>query len=221
MRGFYRGFIEPEDLCFDVGANLGNRSRVFLDLGARVVALEPQPYCARVLRAKFGNDRRFTLIEKAVGAVAGTAQMACGDLHTIATLSQDWRERTLASGRWQTGQWADTIDVEVTTLDQIMADHGVPRFCKIDVEGFELEVLRGLSSPLPALSFEFTAPEETDKAVACLERIEQLGEHAYNYSMAETMTFAETEWLPRAGIRDVLTGIRGAGSWGDVYARRK
>jgi hypothetical protein len=42
-RDFYRRFIRPGDLVFDVGANVGKRSAVFLDLGATVVAIEPNP----------------------------------------------------------------------------------------------------------------------------------------------------------------------------------
>jgi FkbM family methyltransferase len=219
MREFYKAFVDPGDLCVDVGANLGNRTRVFLELGARVVAIEPQPYCARVLRAKFGRDRRFTLIQKAVGSTPGEAEMSLGDAHTLGTLSKEWRERTIASGRWQSATWTQTIKVEVTTVDRIIMEHGTPRFCKIDVEGFELEVLRGVSSPLASLSFEFTAPEENDKALACLGRLQTLGTYIYNYSLSESMTLAVPQWLPAPDFGEVLAGLREEGTWGDVYAR--
>jgi FkbM family methyltransferase len=219
MCEFYRVFVDPQDLCLDIGANLGNRSRVFLQLGARVVAAEPQPYCARVLRAKFGRNRRFTLVEKAVGSAKGEAEMSVGDVHTVATLDKDWRDRTTASGRFPSSSWTRTITVEVTTVDMIISEHGIPRFCKIDVEGFELEVLRGLSTPLASLSFEFTAPEEKDKALACLARLETLGRYVYNYSLAESMTLAMPEWLPEPVFRDILSGMHDKETWGDVYAR--
>jgi FkbM family methyltransferase len=219
MRDFYRGFVEPGDMCLDIGANLGNRSRVFLQLGANVVAVEPQRYCARVLRAKFGRNHRFTLIENALGSSPGQAEMSLGDTHTIATLSKDWRDRTIASGRWQPGEWTRTVKVEVTTLDRIIRHHGMPRFCKIDVEGFELEVLAGLSSPLESLSFEFTVPEENDKALACIDRLESLGRYSYNYSLAESMTLASREWVSAAEFRKIFAEMRQEGTWGDAYAR--
>jgi len=219
MREFYRRFVDPGDLSLDIGANLGNRSRVLLELGARVVAVEPQPYCARVLRAKFGRNRRFTLVEKAAGSATGKAEMSVGDAHPLGTLAKDWRHRTTASGRFPPDSWTNTITVEVTTVDQIIREHGLPGFCKIDVEGYELEVLRGLSIPLASLSFEFTAPEESEKTLACLERLETLGRYVYNYSLSEDMTLAMPEWLPAAAFRDVLSGMHDKGTWGDVYAR--
>ena len=43
-------FVKPGDLVFDIGAHLGNRTRAFVALGCRVVAVEPQPHVARMLR---------------------------------------------------------------------------------------------------------------------------------------------------------------------------
>src|SRR5688572_28540682 len=59
MLEFYRQFLAPGELCFDVGANVGNRVKIFLKPGARVVAVEPQRECVRTLRAAFGRDPRF------------------------------------------------------------------------------------------------------------------------------------------------------------------
>lgn len=219
MKAFYGSFIGPMDLCFDIGANLGNRTRVFLELDARVIAAEPHPYCLRVLRAKYGRDPRLTVVPKAVGRIAAEAEMAVGESHTISTLSTEWRDHIVQSGRWRSGTWTRSIRVQVTTLDALVAEFGVPKFCKIDVEGFELEVLAGLSTPLPALSFEFTAPEENEKAVACIDALERLGRYDYNYSLTESMAWASPEWMPARSMASVLLGLREADSWGDVYAR--
>src|SRR5262245_21821949 len=53
---FYSQVLKPGELCFDIGANVGNRLKVFRKIGARVVAVEPQPACASVLRAVYGRD---------------------------------------------------------------------------------------------------------------------------------------------------------------------
>src|SRR5262245_12044409 len=54
MRHFYSQFIAPGNLCYDVGANVGDRTDIFRKLGARVIAIEPQTACLEVLRQRFG-----------------------------------------------------------------------------------------------------------------------------------------------------------------------
>src|SRR6186997_2056305 len=75
MMGFYRAFVQPGDLCFDVGAHVGSRTRVFLALGARVVAIEPQPDFMKLLRRWYGANPNVTLIDDALGAASGQAEM--------------------------------------------------------------------------------------------------------------------------------------------------
>jgi hypothetical protein len=70
---FYKSFISPQDLCFDVGGNIGAKAEVFLALGARVVSFEPQPDCYRELKARCSPNRRLTAINAALGAVSGEA----------------------------------------------------------------------------------------------------------------------------------------------------
>ena len=70
---FYAGFVHRGDLCFDIGANLGNRVEVLLALGATVAAIEPQPVCLAVLQRKFRRAPGFVLVPKAVGAKPGRA----------------------------------------------------------------------------------------------------------------------------------------------------
>src|SRR5690348_10138144 len=67
-RALYAAFIKPGDLCFDIGAHVGNRTEHFLALGARVVAVEPQPAAMALLRRWYGSDPRVTLVEAALGA---------------------------------------------------------------------------------------------------------------------------------------------------------
>jgi len=216
-RRLYCEFVRRGDLVFDIGANLGNRVEAFLALNARVVALEPLPECASHLRARFGA--RCQVVEKAVGRAPGSATAWTtqqGDLFT-STLSEESADALLESGRFE-GSWGDARQVDVTTLDELVAEYGVPRFTKIDVEGFEPEVIGGLSTPVPALSIEY-ACELADHAHACIDHLESLGSYEYAFSYGETMLLgpwmAPDEILPWIAYR-----AEHSLDWGDIYARR-
>lgn len=215
----YRPFVPDGGLVFDLGAHLGDRSRAFRRLGARVVALEPQPALMRWLERFHGRDPGVVLDARAVGARPGSARLALDDAHpAVASISQSWRN---AVARNHAGfadvEWSHSIEVPVTTLDELIKIHGTPDFCKIDVEGFEAEVLAGLSCSLPALSFEFVAGE-LDRAEACLDRLSGLGGYRYNAVAGERRTFLWSHWKNAQAIRDWLDGGADGIASGDLYA---
>lgn len=212
-RSMYAHFVRCGDLCFDVGANVGNRVGVFRALGARVVAVEPQPALASYLRSRY--PRGVTIVEAGAGAEPGTAELRLATSHTVATMAPEFVAMAGAEGRFEGNEWTDRIVVQVVTLDDLIRQHGEPAFVKIDVEGFEPEVLRGLSRPVAALSFEFTR-SLADHASACVDRLAELGRYEFNFSEGETMTWALPSWLPADRIVDAAAD---AGDWGDVYAR--
>ena len=220
MERFYGAFIRAGDLVFDVGANVGNRTEIFLRLGARVIAVEPQPFCVAALQRKFGSDQRVTLVTKALGPTAGEGELQVSQAHTLSSMSTDWIETVKASGRFRDYEWQDKVRVEVTTLDRLIAEYGPPAFCKIDVEGFELPVLQGLSSPLAAVSFELT-PEYMDSAIACLRQLASLGQTEFNYSIAETMELALPNWIDAKAMVQTLATLPDRTIFGDVYARSR
>jgi len=219
LRRFYRPFVRPEALSFDIGAHLGSRSRAFLDLGARVVALEPQPACAAYLRKRWGGEPRFTLVAKAIGGQAGCAWLHLNRLNpTISTLSPvEWRA-AMAASAFRREHWEDRVEVEVTTLDRLIEEYGTPDFVKIDVEGFEAQALAGLSHPLPALSFEFIS-FDTAGALACLRRLAALGDYRFNWSLRERLRLESPEWVPALRVEHMLDGLGSSAVAGDIYAR--
>jgi FkbM family methyltransferase len=216
-RRFYRRFVPPGGLCFDVGANEGDRSALFLALGARVVAVEPQPSCIDALRRRFGAS--IELVEAALGPELGDAQLLVASYHTLSSLSPEWVEAVRASGRFAEFEWGDRVVVPVTTLDELIARFGVPDFCKIDVEGFELEVVRGLTRPIPALSFEFTF-ERIESRLEAVAHLDRLGMSRFNFSNGESFALALETWLDRDAIQAFLQSLpRRVDVFGDVYAR--
>ncbi|MEP2777050.1 MAG: FkbM family methyltransferase [Luteolibacter sp.] len=221
FRSLYGSFVSSGDLCFDVGANFGNRVRCFRALGCKVVAVEPQAICLSRLRRAFGTDREVILEPKAAGATQGTATLRTSSVHVLSTLSDAFVKKTRASGRFAAVSWGGEETVEVTTLDALIAVHGTPRFVKIDVEGFESEVLAGLAHAVPALSFEWT-PEIPDNSLACLQILAALGNYEFNYSWGESMRLARPVWLNQMAMARVVEEFAGENQmFGDIYARLK
>jgi FkbM family methyltransferase len=223
MVRFYGQFLGPGDVGFDVGAHVGSRVRAWRKLGVRVVAIEPQPDLLRVLRLFFGRDTGVTIVPLAVGARPGRARLAVSTATpTVSTLSRDWADTVATDRRFSRVRWDRAVEVEVTTLDDLIGRYGEPAFCKVDVEGFEADVLAGLSRPLRGLSFEYL-PMAHDAALGVLARVEELGGTAggyvYNYSPVETMRFVGERWLTADELRRVLAERRPLGRSGDVYAR--
>jgi hypothetical protein len=115
-------------------------------------------------------------------------------------------------------RWTSSVDVEVVTLDDLIDEFGVPAFCKVDVEGFELEVLTGLTQAVRALSFEYLPPAH-EAALSTLDLVGRIGRYEYNYSPIETMRLASPSWLDAASMVRLLDRFRPLGRSGDVYAR--
>jgi FkbM family methyltransferase len=216
---FYGTFVPQDGLCFDIGAHVGNRSRSWSRLGASVIAVEPQPDFARFLRWLFRSDAKVTVREQAVGARPGILRLLVSPrTPTVTTGSPDFIAATTKVPSFAWVQWDSAVEVPVTTLDELIASHGLPDFVKIDVEGMEHEVLAGLSRPLPAVSLEFV-PAALDGTLASLDRLEQLSRYRYNVSLGESLTMEFAAWVDGPTIRRWLLGQAPTEKSGDVYAR--
>jgi len=222
---FYSQFISKGDLCFDIGANIGNRTEVFLKLGATVVAVEPQDICMQKLLNKYGDNNKVFLVHKALGAKEGKGNLILSNSHTVSSMSKEWIDCVKNSDMFFTStsafQWHKTVSVPITTLDKLIKKYGNPIVCKIDVEGFEYQVIKGLSQPVKMISFEFTpAPKLISLAIKSIKHLSSIGNVQFNYSFGESMAFALSEWVDKEKICNILLSIPYKTAFsGDIYAR--
>lgn len=220
LRRFYAAFVGPGDLCFDIGAHVGNHTRCWRHLGATVVALEPQADFAGLLRRLFAGQKDVTVIEAAVGERVGGAILRSSEkTPTVSTLSHTWIEQVSREPGFEQVSWSGRDEVRLTTLAELISSFGEPAFIKIDVEGFELEVLKGLPQAVRALSFEFV-PAALDAALPCIERLCALGDYEFNWSQGEQYRLIEPSWISASAMRARLSTLPAGSRSGDIYARR-
>jgi FkbM family methyltransferase len=218
MDRLYARYLGAGDLAFDIGAHVGDRISSFRRLGCSVVALEPLPLCQRLLRLIHGRDPQVRLVAAAAGSRASRALLHVNQANpTVCTLSAAFIRATRGATGWEGQEWDAQIEVPVATLDQLIAEHGLPHFVKIDVEGCEVDVLRGLSYPVPAMSFEFTTIRR-QAAHECLGLLERLGDYRFDAALGESQRLEFGELVDAGRIAAWLDALPEDANSGDVYA---
>jgi FkbM family methyltransferase len=223
MRRLYRQFAQRGDLVFDIGAHVGNRARALAALGCRVIALEPQPDFARLLRLVFARNARIEVVEAAVTGASGEDWLAVSErTPTVSTTAAAWRDARAREPGFDGVRWDRQLRVRTVSADALIAKYGRPAFIKIDVEGGEPAVLDGLTTPVPALSFEYL-PGAIGEVRACVDRLAALAgasaRYEFNWSAGESYELASPAWLDAEGIVAALEALGPASRSGDVYAR--
>lgn len=215
LRQHFSTLISPGDLVFDVGAHVGTYTAIFIDLGAKVVAVEPQPYCVQILNSKFGTNPNVVIVAKGISDHSGTHPFS---------ISKNFRENSTFSSVWlrhprlRDRTWTQKIPVSVTTLEDLIASYGEPNFCKIDVEGYELKVIRGLHQSIPLLSFEFDQ-FLFNNLLRCVNYLETLGNVQYNYALYGGSSFDSDRWLTAERLIAKLKSKVNGHLRGDIYAK--
>lgn len=222
LKNFYSQFVAPGDLVFDIGANIGVYTEVFVSLGAKVVAVEPNPECVRQILRQV-SPASATVIQSAVGDKEGTAKLnICSD-PGLSSMNADWVNLAKNFPAFKRVEWAKEIEVNVTTIDLLCQKNGQPKFLKIDVEGYEDKVLAGMSTPISCISFEF-ASGRIEIAQRCLQILGSL--YLFNYTIGEEGQLELSEWVSSDDLRKIIPTVLNSGdstfgAFGDVIARHR
>ena len=213
---FYSRLVRPGDLCFDIGANTGEKAKLFLSLGARIVAVEPQSQCGPALEALGKKySERFTYLRKAVADVRGKMELHIGNVSEISTFSG---EHMKYFGRDGILHWDKKETVEVITLDELLSEYGTPAFLKVDTEGYEANVLARLGRKINCIEFEFI-PAFKEKAKKCIDLVERAGPAQFNYNIYEQPRFELRQWVDAEEMKRVLDGIPPGIVHGNIFAK--
>lgn len=217
---FYRQFVQPGDICFDIGAHFGNRLKAWLDMGAqRVVGLEPHPVLYRELRDEFGLNNQVNLLPYAAGSKPGKALLHVSYFTpAFSTLAGEEGRAMMRACTSSDLSWEETVEVEVVTLDELIHIYGRPSFVKVDVAGMEHEVLYGLSHPVRALSFKYYSAMPYVWG-QCMRVLRSLGEYEYNWSFGGSLQLNSVSWLGYEELFDILDNYTSDNPSGEVYAR--
>ncbi|HNX90229.1 MAG TPA: FkbM family methyltransferase [Candidatus Omnitrophota bacterium] len=202
---FYRSFLSKEEpLCFDVGANIGRVTDILLCLGARVIAVEPNPECVRYLRKKYRFNRKVDIIPQALDTSVGKKKLYMCEVNSLSTVAPDWIKACKESKRYSEFDWNREVEVEVTTLDNLIKKYGLPDYVKIDVEGNEHNVLKGLNQKVHMVSLEL-CPETVSSTQNYLKHLNDLGNNNFNFSSGETAEkFDLPEWISAIEVSTLL-----------------
>jgi len=218
-RAFYETLIKPGDLCFDIGANIGGRTQTFLDLNAKVVAVEPQSVFFEALQKQFSKHNNFEGVHAAVGDQNGNMEIKISSLFPmVSTLAnEEWINNIIKPSKLNI-QYDKVESVQVYTLDDLIQKYGMPDFCKLDVEGFEVQVLKGLSTKISIISFEFFN-YDMNNTLLCLDRLKELGYQNFNWSKGEKQQFELEHWTSEDLLLNNLSQQKDKKFSGDIYAR--
>jgi FkbM family methyltransferase len=218
LREFYGAFFEKGDVVFDVGANQGEYSEAFALEGAQVIAIEPN-IAYRLRLNALARTHTITPVFVALSDSDGAAKLNVCSTPGYSTLLSPQSEWIEGSPDYVDVEWTDLLEVPLTTMDALADKYGQPVFVKIDVEGFELNVLRGMSFSPRHLSFEFGARRK-ELGQECLRELASKG-YRFRPILGRDFEYATAEWMDHAEAVQWLEAFTTSqAEYGDMFARR-
>jgi FkbM family methyltransferase len=185
----------PVQIIFDVGANWGSKTNVFSKLAYKVVSFEPAINCFRFLEKRFRNSN-VVVLNLALGNCESENEFySVADNEGYSSLSPKHIEVTLKQRGVSSAFKINKTKVKVKEIEYFINQFGVPDYIKIDVEGFELEVIKGLKTLVPIISFEANLPQFTQESVQCIEYLMRLSKNRYRFNFINSNFFINQDFI--------------------------
>jgi len=208
------------NLVFDIGANIGNTVRIFIKHSKKVIAFEPNPILKSKLSKMFEGDN-VVIDTRAISNKNGTQILNISSSFSISTFSDEW----INNSRFSLNSiWDYPTEVETATLNQIIYEYGVPDYIKIDVEGFEYEIITAFDKFLPKTIFSFEWAEEMqEKIKLSINHAYNLGYKSFAYTDGDEVLFDyEINWI---GYEELINEIETfiperKFRWGMIYFKK-
>lgn len=181
-------------LIFDIGANEGFLTALFIHTADRVIAVEPSPMNARILRNRFRRQKTVEIIEKAISDHVGTAFLFMEKRGTaFHTLNNQWKVLLESGSHNFKADFNAPITVSTLTLHSLIEQFGCPLLLKIDTEGLERQVLSSLTQAVPLIVFEAILPEFLEDTVAAIRHLRNIDPQAvFNYAIDYTIAYDQS-----------------------------
>lgn len=205
---FYKKILKMHpsrnNLIFDVGANIGSKSIIFSKLARKVVSFEPSERLFGLLQKKFENTN-VIIYNYALGNKVSTSDLYIVENNeAYNSLNKKHIEITATSRNIATLDTVKYQEVKVETVERFITEIGIPKYLKIDVEGFEYEVIKGLKSIVPIISFEANLPEFREESVQVIKYLEVLSLNRYKYNFTVSNYFIRENFTTNEEAIDFL-----------------
>ena len=205
------------NLIYDIGANQGDFTESFLGDETTVISVEPNPVIFKKLQNRFTDNENVITINKAVSSDKGEVEFYVPTLerkHTISTCSKNWFEGRF---KYVFDEGYKTLKVESVSIDDLIEEYGFPSRIKIDVEGYEYNVIQSLTKKIDdcVISFEWTS-EIIEEARKILLYLDELG-----YTQFAIMDSDKGDLQQWHAISELYTkNIESyPGGWGDIFVK--
>ncbi len=216
-KDFLRSYPSKNNLIFDVGANMGHKSVVFSKLAKKVVAFEPSEKLFDHLKSRFHNSN-VSVFNYALGSTVSEAEIyLVEDNEAYNSLNRKHIETTAASRGIANLDTVKRKKIKVEVLENFILRYGVPKYIKIDVEGYELEVLKGIQSVVPLLSFEANLPEFYPETTKAIEYLAKISKDRYIYNFANDNFFLEDVFMSKVEAMEYIKDTKFI--YLEIYAR--
>lgn len=194
---FYKNLLKDagKELIFDVGANTGYKTSLFRRISKKVLAFEPSNSCYQILKKRF----KYSNVE--IFNCALGSEKTSLDYYEIegqeaySSLSSKHIETRVVNRNMVGIKSIKPKKVSVEIIEDFITKYGKPYYIKIDVEGFEYEVIKGLQTPVSLISFESNLPEFCKESIEIIYYLSRLSNNKYVFNFTAEIDFLLENFL--------------------------